>query len=78
MHALKAHVRNGYLVSDEPTELPEGAEVEIELTKVDSFADMDPDERGELEAAIEEGYEDFERGDYEDGLEFAKRLVAKK
>jgi hypothetical protein len=48
MHALKAHVRNGCLVSDEPTKLPEGAKVEIQLTKVDSFADLAPDERAEL------------------------------
>jgi hypothetical protein len=29
MHALKAHVEGGRLVFDEPTDLPEGAEVEI-------------------------------------------------
>ena len=78
MHALKAHVRNGYLVSDEPTELPEGAAVEIQLTKVDSFAAMEPSERAELEAAIEEGYEDIERGDVEDARAYAERLLAKK
>ncbi len=26
MHAMKAQVRNGHLVVDEPTELPEGSE----------------------------------------------------
>jgi hypothetical protein len=75
---MKAHVRNGHFVVDEPTELPEGTEVEIVLTRVvDPFANMDPSERVELEQAIEEGYEDFERGDYEDAKEFAARLLAK-
>jgi hypothetical protein len=76
MQALKAHVRNGYFVSDEPTDLPEGTEAKILVEDV--FAGMDPEERAELEAEIEEGYADFERGDHEDGLQFAERLVAKR
>jgi hypothetical protein len=75
---MKAHVRNGHFVADEPTELPEGTEVEIALTRVvDPFAGMDASERAELEQVIEEGYEDFERGDYEDAKEFVARLLAK-
>jgi len=75
---MKAHVRNGHFVADEPTELPEGTEVESALTRVlDPFAGMDPAARTELEREIEEGYEDFERGDYEDAKEFAARLLAK-
>ena len=75
---MKAHVRNGHFVADEPTELPEGTEVEIAVTRVvDQFAGMDPAERAELEQAIEEGYEDFERGDHEDAREFVARLLAK-
>lgn len=31
MAPLKAHVRNGQVVLDEPAELPEGAEVEVKL-----------------------------------------------
>ena len=31
-----------------------------------------------VEAAIEEGYADFEKGDYEDGRTYAERLMAKK
>jgi hypothetical protein len=58
MQALKAHVRNGYFVIDERTDLPEGTEVELQLVKVpDSFADMAPEDRDELEKAIEEGFE---------------------
>jgi hypothetical protein len=41
MEALKAHVRNGHVVVNEPTELPEGTEVAV--TKiVGPFAGMDP------------------------------------
>ena len=39
--------------------------------------EMNVEERAELERAIEEGYEDFERGDYEDARGFAARLAAK-
>jgi predicted DNA-binding antitoxin AbrB/MazE fold protein len=45
-------------VIDESTDLPEGTEVE--LAKVaDAFADMAPEDREELEEAIEEGFRDF-------------------
>ena len=65
MQALKAHVRNGHFVIDERTDLPEGTEVELQLVKVaDAFADMAPDDRDELEEAIEEGFRDFENGDH--------------
>jgi hypothetical protein len=40
---LKAHVRNGRLVLDEPTDLPEGTEVE--LVVADSWDDLDDDDR---------------------------------
>jgi predicted transcriptional regulator len=45
---------------------------------VDAFAGMDPDERAALEAAIEEGYADFEKGDFVDGIDFANSLAARK
>jgi hypothetical protein len=47
--ALKAHVRGGRLVLDEPTNLPEGAEVRVALVDGD---DLDDAERAELHAAI--------------------------
>ena len=78
MQALKAHVRNGHYVVDEPTALPEGTEVEMALTRiVDPFADMDPDARAELEREIEEGARDFDNGDHEDAREFVMRLLDK-
>jgi hypothetical protein len=75
---MKAHVRNGHFVADEPTELPEGTEVEIALTRVvDPFAGMDPAERAELEQELEEGHRDFENGDHVDAREYVTRLLAK-
>jgi hypothetical protein len=53
MHALKAQVRHGRLVMDEPTELPEGTE--IELVAVGGRDYLDDEARAELHAAIDEG-----------------------
>jgi hypothetical protein len=49
MRALKAHVRGGRLVLDEPTNLPEGAEVRVALVDGD---ELDDRERAELHNAI--------------------------
>jgi hypothetical protein len=67
MSALKAHVVNGQIVLDEPAELAEGAE----LLVFPVGREMSDDERAERERAIEEGIEDFERGDFEDARELA-------
>ena len=74
MQALKAQVKNGRLVLDEPTDLPEGREVELVLLD-DEF---DPEEKARLLQAIEDGIEDIEKGDYVDGMEFASELLAKR
>ncbi|HEY2408312.1 MAG TPA: hypothetical protein VGI10_20030, partial [Polyangiaceae bacterium] len=64
MNVLKAHVENGRIVVDEPTNLPEGT-----VLRVVALSDgMDVEERAALERSIEEGYEDFERGDVEDAF----------
>ena len=70
MQPLKAHVHNGRLVLDEPTDLPEGTEVELMLVQ-DGF---DSEEKARLLQAIDEGAEDIERGDYVDGFEFVAQL----
>jgi hypothetical protein len=75
MQALKAHVKSGRLVLDEPTDLPEGAE--IKLAAVDDD-DLEPEERARLLQAIEDGVESIERGDFVDGLEFADELLARR
>jgi len=75
-HALRAHVENGRIVADEPLDLPDGTLLRVvPVQKVDEK--MSAEERAELEQAIEEGYEDFERHDYEDANALAARLLAK-
>ena len=62
MAPVKAHVRNGYFVSDEPANLPEGTPVELQLLTTDPLADVDPEDRAELHQAIREGFEDAKAG----------------
>ncbi len=72
---LKAHVKEGKLVLDDPsTDLPEGAEVELYIVD-DEF---DPEERARLVQAIEDSEEDIANGDHVDGMEFANQLLAKR
>jgi predicted transcriptional regulator len=59
---------------DEPTELPEGTE--IELVAVDD--DHDAEEGARLRAAIDDGVADFERGDHVDGFELIAQMRAKR
>jgi len=58
MHALKARVKGGRLVLDEPTDLPEGAEVEIAVLGDDLTAE----ERAELHASLDRALDDSEAG----------------
>ena len=65
MHAVRAQVRNGRLVIDEPTDLPEGEVVDlVPLQEVlaEGIDDLSAAEREELHAAIREGFEDAKAG----------------
>jgi hypothetical protein len=80
MQPLKAHVRKGRLVLDEPTDLPEG-EV-VELVPVDdvlaSGGDyLDDEERERLHASIERGLEDVKAGRTVDARQVIERLRAR-
>jgi hypothetical protein len=59
MRVLKAHVKGGQLVVDEPVGLPEGSEVRVALVDGD---DLDDAERAELHAAILESEAEFDAG----------------
>jgi len=63
LNALKAHVKNGQIVLDEPTELPEGAEAEVLLHVADPHDRMDEQERAELLQSIDEGLAEVDPGD---------------
>lgn len=73
MQPLKAHVHNGRLVLDEPTDLPEG-EV-VYLYPVDGD-EMDDDERGALHESIRESIEQMNKGQLIDADEALARLCA--
>jgi len=59
MRALKAHVRGGRLVLDEPTNLPEGAEVRVALVDDDNLEDS---ERAALHSAILDAERELDSG----------------
>jgi hypothetical protein len=73
MQALKARVRNGRLVLDEPTNLPEGAEVELMPSD-----DLDDEERAELNRSLVEAIREMHAGDTLDGPTFMAGLRASK
>jgi hypothetical protein len=75
MQPLKAHVQNGRLSLDEPTDLPDGSEVELCVVEDDEF---DPEEKARRLQMIEESEEDIANGDYVDGMGFANQLLAKR
>ncbi len=74
MRAHKAHVRAGRLVLDEPTDLPEGSEVEL----VTSDDDFDPEERARLDAALERSMAQAKAGQFVDGDVVIKKLLARR
>jgi len=80
MQALKAHVKGGRLVLDEPTDLPEG-EV-IELVPLDevlaSGGDyLDEEERARLHQALDDGIAAARAGDHVDADDFIRELLAR-
>ncbi len=74
MRALKAHVRGGRLVLDEPTDLPEGAEVELTVIEDDDF---EPEERTRLDAALERSMAQARAGQLVDGDAVIGKLLAR-
>lgn len=58
MQALKVQVKNGRLVVDEPTDLPDGAEVEVVV--IDD--ELTAAERAELHASLDRALDDSEAG----------------
>jgi len=69
--ALKARVRGGRLVLDEPTNLPEGAEVTLVIADDDDLSD---EEREELYRRLRESVAQMHAGQLVDGPEFMAKL----
>lgn len=69
MQPLKAHVHNGRLLLDEPTDLPEGEVVYLgPLDGIVAVAedDFDDDERAALHAELEASMAEADAGETED------------
>jgi hypothetical protein len=56
---MKARAYKGRLLMDEPTDLPDGTEVEVEVVE---RWDMDPAELAELRKTLDESEEDVKAG----------------
>ena len=69
---IKARVRDGRLVIDEPTDLPEGAEVE--LLPLDPGDWLDDADRAALHAALAQSQADVDAGRLVDAADILKRL----
>lgn len=72
MLTMKARVRRGRLVLDEPTELPEGSEVELVLA--DDGDELDDDDRARLDASLQRSAAQFAAGRGIDADEALARL----
>ena len=74
MTILRAHVKSGRIVVDEPTDLPEGTAVELALLEEED--DLSPEERVELDASIDRGLEQAARGEGSPAEDVLRRLRA--
>ncbi len=74
MQAFKAHVKNGRLVLDEPTDLPEGEVVYLQLADgivAGETDDLDDAERAALRRELDASIAEADAGETED---FGKML----
>jgi len=69
---LKAHVNNGRFMVDEPTELPEGTEVELLLLDPGDW--LDPEDRAALHRALAASQAEVEGGRLVDAEEVLSEL----
>lgn len=79
MQPLRAHVRHGRLVLDEPTDLPEGRVVEVVLLDEvlsELGPELDDEERERLHSSLRESIEQMKAGNTIDGAEALAALRA--
>jgi hypothetical protein len=74
MHARKIQVKDGRLVLDEPTDLPDGAEVEVLV--IDD--ELTVAERAELHASLDRALDDSDAGRGMDASEYLERYRARR
>ncbi|HMA94166.1 MAG TPA: hypothetical protein VKP30_15855 [Polyangiaceae bacterium] len=73
MQPLRAHVQNGRLQLDEPTDLPDGAEIDLVAIEDDGLS---PEERAELHASLDRALEDRQAGRMVDAWAYLKQYRA--
>jgi hypothetical protein len=73
---LIARVKNGRLVLDEPTDLPEGEE--LCLVPMDEGDDLDDDERAALHRSLEQGIAEAKAGRSVDAKVLRDKLRARR
>jgi hypothetical protein len=74
MHARKIRVKGGRLILDEPTDLPDGAEVEVLV--IDD--ELTAEERAQLHASLDRALDDSEGGRGTDAWDFLERYRARR
>jgi hypothetical protein len=74
VQALKVQVKNGRILLDEPTDLPEGAELEV-LVFDD---DLSADERAALHASLDRALDDSEAGRGMDAADYLTQYRARR
>ncbi|TMQ05757.1 MAG: hypothetical protein E6J90_12390 [Deltaproteobacteria bacterium] len=67
-------VKNGRLVIDEPTDLPDGAEVDVVVLN----DDLSPEERTALHASLDRALADSEAGRGMDAAEYLRQCRARR
>ena len=78
---LKAHVQNGRLVLDEPTDLPEGEVVYLRPTDAAvevAAPEFDEQEQARLDRALDEGIAAARAGDHVDAEGFVNELLTRR
>jgi hypothetical protein len=75
MSALKARVVNGRLKLDEPTDLPEGTVVPLEIA--DDWDELDDEERARLHRALDQAIASVQMGRTVDGSDVLRRLLSR-
>ena len=74
MHALKTQVKNGRVTIDEPTNLPDGAEVEVVVLD----DELSADERAALHASLDRALDDSEAARGMDAWDYLKQYRARR
>jgi hypothetical protein len=75
MQPLKAHVRNGRIVLDEPTDLPEGTEVR--LIVADEEDELDDEERARLHESLRRSIDQARAGHLIDADDVIGELLSR-